>query len=61
MAHWIVNDKGLGGAFWTCSRCGKTYWDIADTIDNERCPCCHSPINSDENEYYEDSAGDWRR
>lgn len=61
MAHWIVNDKGLSGAYYTCSNCGKSYWDILDTIDNEQCPCCHIQINSDENEYYEDPAGDWRR
>ena len=61
MAHWIINDKGLNGAFYTCSNCGQRYWDILDKIDYKCCACCNSPMNEDEEEYYMDPTGDWRR
>lgn len=61
MAHWIINDKGLEGATYKCSNCGEIYWDILDKINYERCPAYKSPINENEEEYYRDPAGDWRR
>lgn len=61
MAHWIIKDRGLEGAFYTCSHCGTIYWDILNKIDHKHCPCCYEPINEDEEEYYMDPTGDWRR
>ena len=54
MAHWIIDFRGFGGTFYTCSKCGKTYWDIAQYVGcEEQCPNCGTPINDDENEYVE--------
>lgn len=61
MAHWIINDKGLQGAIYKCSNCGEIYWDILDKINYKRCIACGSIINEDEEEYYQDPHGDWRR
>ena len=52
MAHWIIDDHGFGGTYYTCSACGKIYWDILDPVSStDSCPCCKSPINEDENVY----------
>lgn len=52
MAHWIIDDHGFGGTYYTCSACGKQYWDILDPISSiDPCPSCKSPINEDENVY----------
>lgn len=61
MAHWIIRDQGLSGAWYTCSECKETFWDIAHDIDYEKCMNCGTPINWEDNEYYMDPAGDWRR
>ena len=61
MAHWIIKDKGLQGMFYTCSNCGEVYWDIFDKIDYDFCLACKSFMEKDEEEYYEDPDGDWRR
>ena len=54
MAHWIIDFRGFGGSFYTCSKCRKTYWDIARYVGcEEKCPNCGTPINDDENEYIE--------
>lgn len=52
MAHWIIDDWGFAGTYYTCSACGKRYWDILDDISGiSPCPCCKSPIDEDENVY----------
>lgn len=52
MAHWIIDDHGFGGMFYTCSKCGATYCDIFNDVGGEeRCPDCNSLINDDENVY----------
>lgn len=53
-AHWIIDFRGFGGTFYTCSKCGEVYWDIIQDVNSEeRCPNCRTPINDDENEYVE--------
>ena len=61
MAHWIIDDHGLNGAHWTCSHCKKSYWDILEHIDHEKCMNCGASINWEDNEYYMNPVGDWRR
>ena len=52
MAHWIIDDHGFGGTYYTCSACGESYWDIFDTVIGEDCcPNCKTPINEEENIY----------
>lgn len=61
MAHWIIKDQGLNGAWYTCSECNTTFWDILDDIDSEECMSCGALMNWEDEEYYMDPAGDWRR
>lgn len=61
MAHWIINDKGLQGAFYKYSNCGEIYWDILDKINYKQCPTCKVSIDEDKEEYYKDPNRDWRR
>ena len=61
MARWIIRDQGLNGAWYTCSECNETFWNILNKIDYEKCMNCGAPINWDDNEYYMDPEGDWRR
>lgn len=61
MAHWIIKDQGLGGAWYTCSECNETFWDILDDIDYDECANCGALMNEEDEEYYRDPAGDWRR
>ena len=52
MAHWIIDDHGFGGTFYTCSECGKLYWDIHDDGGGgEECPYCSSSMDTDANVY----------
>ena len=39
----------------------KKLWDILNDIDYDKCMNCGTPINQEDNEYYMDPAGDWRR
>ena len=49
MAHWIIDDKGFAGTYYTCSDCGQTYWDIVDDVSiNEHCPSCNALIEENE-------------
>lgn len=54
MAHWIIDDHGFGGQFYTCSVCGEGWWDILDNPERwESCPNCKDRIYEDETEYIE--------
>lgn len=53
MAHWIIDDHGFGGVYYTCSACGKTRNDLYHDVPDDICPDCGEPINDDENEYAE--------
>jgi hypothetical protein len=53
MAHWIIDDHGFGGTYYTCSECGEVFIDIfEDVCGEDKCPHCGSVINDEENEYY---------
>lgn len=54
MAHYIVDDRGFGGTFYTCSDCGAIFWDMFDDecfVNPDRCNICGAWIDWDENEY----------
>lgn len=50
MAHYIVDDRGFGGVWYTCSNCGAIYWDILEDVDMHRCRTCGEEIDLDKNE-----------
>lgn len=55
MAHWIIEDHGFGGAWYKCSSCGKSWYDLLEKVPRgDNCQSCGEPINEDENEYIED-------
>jgi DNA-directed RNA polymerase subunit RPC12/RpoP len=52
MAHWIIDDHGFGGTYYTCSECGEIYWDILDHgCGGDTCIRCGSPMDEDETVY----------
>lgn len=52
MAHWIIMDKGFGGQFYRCSKCGGSWCDIFyDPGMWDQCPNCGEEIDEDEVEY----------
>ena len=50
MAHWIIEDYGFRGCYYKCSKCGKSWSDLFDTL-NGTCPNCNSVMDEDETEY----------
>lgn len=52
MAHWIIEDQGFVGTYYTCSECGEYFWDIFELPDISECPKCHAKMDKD-NEYIE--------
>lgn len=55
MAHWIIEDHGFGGQYYTCSNCGEVWNDIFHDVGGEdSCPACGEPIDIDENEYIDE-------
>lgn len=56
MAHWIIEDRGFGGATYKCSVCGDIQDDICTNVSLfTECPNCGCPINEEENEYVENT------
>lgn len=52
MAHWIIDDRGFGGQYYTCSNCGESWNDIFYEVSSlERCPECDEIIYEDATEY----------
>lgn len=55
MAHWIIEDHGFGGQYYTCSNCKELWIDIFHDVGGEDCcPACGEPIDIDENEYIDE-------
>lgn len=58
MAHWIIEDHGFGGQYYTCSNCKELWIDIFHYVGGEDyCPNCGEPIDIDENEYIKVTLG----
>lgn len=55
MAHWIIEFKGFGGTFYTCSNCKSVWNDIFNDVSSEDvCPKCGELIFKDEAEYIDE-------
>jgi hypothetical protein len=55
MAHWIIEDHGFGGAWYKCSDCRESWYDIFNDVSmEETCPMCGAVINEEEPEYIEE-------
>lgn len=53
--HWIIDDHGFGGTFYTCSECKHVMWDGLDIVDTRRpCPKCFAPLHEGETLYMKD-------
>ena len=57
MAHWIVEDRGFAGCWYTCSECGEVHNDLYDIemSSYDCCPDCGAAID-EENEYVEEKS-----
>lgn len=56
MAHWVIEDQGFGGCWYRCSDCGDSFNDIYHDVSSiGPCPSCGASINTDENEYIEET------
>ena len=52
MAHWIIDDRGFGGTYYSCSECKTSYCDIfKDVCGENKCPNCGAPIDEEANIY----------
>ena len=57
MAHWIIEDHGFGGQYYTCSDCGNRWWSILNKIlTKDICSNCGAVIDMDENEYIDETS-----
>lgn len=54
MAHWIIDDRGFGGMFYTCSNCGEVFSDISKDNPGMWDKCKDCGANLDEEDVYTD-------
>lgn len=55
MAHWIIEDQGFSGTWYTCGNCGYRWNDIYwKHSSSGLCPNCGAEIDVDKSVYVKD-------
>lgn len=47
MAHWIVDDRGFGGVYYTCSKCGSVWNDLFGNREKDNCRFCGAVMDEE--------------
>ena len=48
--HWIISSHGFAGELYTCSVCGKTFWDLPQP-QMGRCRACNMVMDLSSTEF----------